>query len=54
MGVSPNWGVPFGGIHNDHNNVGSILGSPSLEKLPHGSGVVGWASGGQELRGAGG
>ena len=37
MGVSQNYGYPFGGPYNkDYSILGSILGSPYLGKLPYG------------------
>ena len=36
VGVSQNWGYPFGDPHNkDYNTLGSILGSPYFGKLPY-------------------
>ena len=35
LGVSQNWGYPFGGPYNkDYSILGSILGSPYFRKLP--------------------
>ena len=35
MGVSLNFGYPFGGSHNeDYSILGSLLGSPCFGKLP--------------------